>query len=160
MKHKHHIIPRHMGGSDDPSNIVELTIEEHAEAHRILYEQYGKLEDKLAWMGLSNMISKKEIIYKLLTKPKSEEWKQKNRKPKVSNKNYFGNKNAVGNNKPKSEEHKLKIAQAHKGMEKTWLKGNTYAAGPHPKRTCPHCGKIGGGPNMTRYHFEKCKWKS
>lgn len=23
--------------------------------------------------------------------------------------------------------------------------------------TCPHCGKIGGGGNMTRYHFNKCK---
>ena len=34
MKHKHHIIPRHMGGTDDPSNLIELTIEEHAEAHR------------------------------------------------------------------------------------------------------------------------------
>lgn len=31
MKHKHHIIPKHMGG----------TIEEHAEAHRQLYEKYG-----------------------------------------------------------------------------------------------------------------------
>lgn len=25
------------------------------------------------------------------------------------------------------------------------------------KKTCPHCRKIGGGPNMTRFHFEKCK---
>ena len=23
LKHKHHIIPRHAGGTDDPSNIVE-----------------------------------------------------------------------------------------------------------------------------------------
>jgi hypothetical protein len=25
--------------------------------------------------------------------------------------------------------------------------------------TCPHCGTIGGGGNMSRYHFEKCKLK-
>ena len=31
-----------MGGSDDPSNIVLLTVEEHAEAHRLLFEKYGK----------------------------------------------------------------------------------------------------------------------
>ena len=24
---------------------------------------------------------------------------------------------------------------------------------------CPHCGKTGGGGNMRRYHFEKCKSK-
>lgn len=27
------------------------------------------------------------------------------------------------------------------------------------EKTCPHCGKIGKGPNMTRYHFENCKDK-
>ena len=53
MKHKHHIIPKHMGGSNNPSNIVELTIEEHAEAHRVLYETHGCWQDRLAWLGLS-----------------------------------------------------------------------------------------------------------
>ena len=24
---------------------------------------------------------------------------------------------------------------------------------------CPHCKKVGAGPNMTRYHFDKCKFK-
>ena len=38
-KHKHHIIPKHMGGSDDDNNIIELTIEEHAQAHKILFEK-------------------------------------------------------------------------------------------------------------------------
>jgi hypothetical protein len=27
MLHKHHIIPKHMGGSDDPSNLVEFCSE-------------------------------------------------------------------------------------------------------------------------------------
>lgn len=64
-KHLHHIVPRHMGGSDDPFNLVELTIEEHAEAHRLLYEQYGKREDYLAWKGLSSKISKEELMNEL-----------------------------------------------------------------------------------------------
>lgn len=34
MGHLHHIIPKHMGESDDPDNLVELSIEEHAEAHK------------------------------------------------------------------------------------------------------------------------------
>ena len=37
---KHHIVPRCLGGSDDPSNIVELTFEEHVEAHHILHLRY------------------------------------------------------------------------------------------------------------------------
>jgi len=57
MIHKHHIIPKHMGGSDDPSNIIELTIEEHAEAHKKLYEKYGKWEDKVAWLSLTKQIT-------------------------------------------------------------------------------------------------------
>ena len=56
-KHKHHIIPRHAGGTDDPSNIVELTIEEHAEAHRKLYKKYGRWQDKVAWKSLSQQIT-------------------------------------------------------------------------------------------------------
>ena len=61
MKHFHHIIPKHAGGTDDPSNLVELTVEAHADAHKKLYDEYGRLEDKMAWMGLSGQASKKEI---------------------------------------------------------------------------------------------------
>lgn len=63
MKHIHHIIPIHAGGTNDSSNLVELTVEEHAEAHRLLYEQYGKEEDLIAWRGLSGMITNEEAIY-------------------------------------------------------------------------------------------------
>lgn len=65
MKHKHHIIPKHAGGTDDPSNLIELTAEEHAEAHRILYERYGRKEDEIAWKGLSGIIGKEEIVFEL-----------------------------------------------------------------------------------------------
>jgi hypothetical protein len=71
MKHRHHIVPKHMGGTDDPSNLIELTVEEHANAHRILFEQYGKWQDKVAWQALSGNIGKEEILtefYKNLNK--------------------------------------------------------------------------------------------
>jgi len=51
-----------MGGSDDPENLIELTIEEHADAHRILFEKYGKIEDYWAWKGLSGQIGKEELL--------------------------------------------------------------------------------------------------
>lgn len=51
-----------MGGSDDSDNLIELTIEDHAEAHRILYENHGKIEDFWAWKGLSGQIGREDII--------------------------------------------------------------------------------------------------
>jgi hypothetical protein len=168
MKHKHHIIPRHAGGTDDPSNIVELTVEEHAEAHRILYEQYGRIEDKRAWMGLAKIMSGEEIVNEILRQPKSEEHKRKiseahKGKPKPW---LIGTKNAAGNaGKPKSEEHKRKIAEAHKGKKRPefseeWKQNLKEAQARQPVRTCPHCGVTGKGANMTRYHFDNCKGKT
>ena len=70
-----------MGGSDDPSNLVELTVAGHAEAHKKLYEQYGRWQDFYAWQGLSGQIGKEELIRQIQSvansKPKSEETKKK-----------------------------------------------------------------------------------
>ena len=65
--HKHHIIPKHAGGTDDPSNIVELTIDQHAEAHRILWEKHGRWEDELAYKGLAGLMSKQDIVARQLS---------------------------------------------------------------------------------------------
>jgi hypothetical protein len=66
MKHIHHIVPKHMGGSNDPSNLIELTVEEHAEAHRILWEKHGKWQDKIAWKTLSGQISIQEARLEMM----------------------------------------------------------------------------------------------
>ena len=57
---KHHIIPRHSGGSDDPSNIEIVTPAEHAERPRILFETHGRWQDFLAWKGLAGLVSSEE----------------------------------------------------------------------------------------------------
>lgn len=53
--HIHHRIPKHAGGTDDPSNLVELSIDEHAMLHKFLWEQYGREEDYKAYKGLLGM---------------------------------------------------------------------------------------------------------
>ena len=166
MKHKHHIIPKHAGGTDEPSNIVELTIEQHAEAHRILYETYGRVQDKRAWMGLAKMMTGAEIIQEILKEPKSEEWKAKNRKPKKSKEAYYGNTNATGNaGKAKSDIHKQNIAASKLGKKREpftdeWRQALKQAKANEPVRNCPHCQVTGKGANMTRYHFDNCKSKT
>jgi hypothetical protein len=49
-----------MGGTDDPSNLIQLTVEEHAEAHRKLYEEHGNEYDRIAWQCLSGQINSME----------------------------------------------------------------------------------------------------
>jgi hypothetical protein len=124
LTHKHHIIPRHAGGSNDSTNIIQLTPEEHAEAHRVLFETHGRWQDYIAWQGLAKRLSNEEInrLKSSLANvgripwhkgktigPRSEETKRK-----ISEK-LTGFKRPVGSTrKPMSEETKRKISEAHK----------------------------------------------
>jgi len=92
--HNHHKIPKHMGGSDSPSNIEALTVTEHAQAHKELYEKYGKKEDKCAWLALSKQIGKEEI------------WMERSSMGGEKNKGV-----------PKSLEHRRKISESLEGRE-------------------------------------------
>ena len=58
--HKHHIVPKHMGGTDDPENLVEVTIEQHAALHKQLWEDLGHWQDEVAWKALTGQITKFE----------------------------------------------------------------------------------------------------
>lgn len=39
-RERHHVLPRCMGGGDEPSNLVNLTAEEHYVAHQLLVKMY------------------------------------------------------------------------------------------------------------------------
>lgn len=63
----HHIIPRSMGGSDHPSNLVELTAKEHYIAHMLLYKihnhsEYGSAMVK-AWFCMSTIGDRNNRYY-------------------------------------------------------------------------------------------------
>jgi hypothetical protein len=104
QKHKHHIIPKHIGGTDSPDNIVELTIEEHAEAHRKLFEEHGRWQDEIAWKSLSGMLGGKKAIMK-------EFWKENGRRTTGYKMSEYQKEQSRLANKGKklTEEHKAKI---------------------------------------------------
>ena len=43
--HIHHIIPRYKGGTDDPSNLIKLSIHDHAYAHYLLAQEHDWLKN-------------------------------------------------------------------------------------------------------------------
>ena len=112
-----------MGGTDDPTNLVELSISEHAEAHRILYEKYGKWEDMVAWKGLAKIIPS-EKIHSEATKNGMQYWwdnlsdkEKENWKQRCSNRpNYVPH---IGHTYTHTEEAKEKIRQFHKNKKLT-----------------------------------------
>ncbi len=59
--HKHHIIPKYMGGPDTPENLVEVTVTQHAMFHFCNYQLWGNEEDRIAWRGISGLINVDEI---------------------------------------------------------------------------------------------------
>lgn len=66
-KERHHVVPKCMNGSDDPSNIVELTAKEHFLCHKLLvniYPDNRKLKFALwAMYSLHNNQQKREYKY-------------------------------------------------------------------------------------------------
>jgi hypothetical protein len=45
MTHKHHIIPKYLGGTDDPENLIELSPSHHLLVHWWYYRMWGRQED-------------------------------------------------------------------------------------------------------------------
>lgn len=105
MLHRHHIIPKHewkrrfgsLDGVDDSDNVVYLSVDQHAECHKWLFEQYGSWQDRIACAGLNNTLGKEEII--------------RQRQIAAS----LGNKHGLGYRH--TDEAKARISQTHMGKQ-------------------------------------------
>lgn len=104
----HHIIPRCIGGTDDISNLVELTPEEHYVAHQFLVKMYPENKELIFAAHMMGSTRKGNKLYGWLrrkyARAKSESMVGK--KP-----NNYG--------KPMPEEAKEKIRQANLGKKHT-----------------------------------------
>lgn len=95
----------------------------------------------------------------------------KNRPPISDSTRELLSESAKRNNlgKTKTEEHKQQLSLSLKKLYSTdsdyrkkqharSMKGAEVTRGVSKEKiTCPHCGKTGGKPAMTRFHFSKCK---
>ena len=177
-----------MGGTDDPSNLVKLTVAEHAEAHRKLYEEHGDFRDKLAYQGLLGIVGREEIVQKLNAVAKGSKWYYNPESPterKMIRENQTPPEGWVlgrGLNTWKdkrdykniSDEHRKKTSEASKKM---WKEGKMDDRKPHTitqavldgyeknrglkreKKECPHCGKFVAVNVYPRWHGDNCKSK-
>lgn len=168
MKHKHHIVPRHSGGSDDTSNLIELTVKEHAEAHLQLFNQHGNELDLIAYKALSGLIDKEEarrlaVSVSLKGVPKTKEHREK---LSIARKARGGI--TTGMKLPAAtDERKRKISKANRGGKgrplphtdetKTLM---SDSAKNRKKFKCSTCNIEMQLANLSRYHGingEKCK---
>ena len=107
-----------MGGTDDPKNIVTLTVKQHAQAHKKLYEKYGKWQDNLAYKMLSGQISNYDAQQEARRMGRLGIKVTKKTK-KILSEKLQGNSNAKDNRsrlgRPHTKETKLKLSKAKMG---------------------------------------------
>jgi hypothetical protein len=122
--HKHHIIPRHMGGTDDPSNLIKVNTAMHAFLHKCLYEEHGNQYDFIAWKCLSGQITNEEanILATKASNTGKNPW----------NKGKTGLQKSWRKGIPRSDDEKVKISE---GTKKGMLNTNKKIGAP--KGTIP-----------------------
>lgn len=153
MLHRHHIIPKYRGGTDDPLNVIELTIERHAHWHLVMFKLYGRWQDRVAWLSLSNQITIEEATrIKCSEAGKKRLGKEPWNKGKTVSQDPW-NKGKKGCQVGWNKGLKLNRAPWNKGLKFP----KVARPGQYPQLTCPHCGKEGKrGPGMYKFHFNGC----
>jgi len=159
--HWHHIVPKHAGGTDDPSNLVRVTREQHAEIHRQRWLALGDYYDCCAANVLSGDWTVEEARREAAKR--GQQLSDKCLPASLKNIGEYNSRpfeersaNAKAANARQSKESKAKGGSST-GKKPYWnnglnnkrshtCPGEGYVRGklPHgpitqPKRKCPHC---------------------
>lgn len=143
---KHHVVPKCMGGSDDPDNIVALTPEEHFVAHQLLTKMYpeNRALAQAAMMMTANRPSNK--VYGWLRKrhAKAMSESQTGEGNSQFGKSWYHN--------PITEEKKKFFSD---DVPVGWIKGRAILI----SKNCAFCGtKFDCAKTMTqKYCSKKCR---
>ena len=140
MKHKHHIVPKHAGGKNDPSNLVEVSVTQHAMFHYCEWRLHERWEDKCAWQVLAN-----NVKHPLHVKGrKLTDSQRKNISERMK-----GNTHCLGRTLSEETKEKLReISTGRKHSEETKEKLREINTGKklteETKKKCSEAGKKGG----------------
>lgn len=152
-KERHHIVPRCLGGTNDDSNLIDLTAREHFVVHRLLSKMYGgKLKYAFSMMCLtrSNSSRYNQTDYKVSSRDYSEAKKslsilcigkkvKESTKRKISMATKGKKKSKVTiekMRKPKTDKHRKNISKSKIG------KLNPMYGVPSPQTGRPHTEEI------------------
>jgi hypothetical protein len=105
----HHIIPKHMGGNNEPDNLILLTFREHIIIHFLLWKIHNRIGDKLMCLMRSNQ---KEESQELRVKMAVE----KNRTSGLGFKNWSGDKHPMLDKKKVAQVLKTKFERYGKSL--------------------------------------------
>lgn len=156
---RHHILPRCQGGSDESSNLVELTAQEHYHAHRLLAmvnPEEGKLQQAW-WMMCHTKSNPKNSgrVYEIT----AEEYEEASlRNAEITRKRFTGIKLQKEHVEKISGENNHQYGRVYT-YEERMLLSDKQKGRKQETIKCPHCPKSGGVQSMKRWHFDNCKWK-
>jgi len=142
VKHKHHIVPQYEGGSDDPSNLVELSPTQHAMWHFAEWQRKRRWQDQVAWKGLAGICSHEEAVY--LSMVEQGKWlgEYAHRQKSEDGKSLLGLRNAAKLHAEKTPEGRS--VQAIKAGKKRAASTNSFVDESGLKIFPSKGGKIGG----------------
>lgn len=128
---RHHIIPRYewkkrfgrLVGFNAEDNVVDLTTEQHAQVHLLLYEINGNEYDMIAFRAITGSIGKEEILKAVVSAT------QKGRKRSLETRRKMS---IVRKGRKFSEEHKRNLGLSHMGNKSNT--GRTIS--PEARKKC------------------------
>jgi hypothetical protein len=147
---RHHIIPKSIGGTNDKLNLVKLTLREHFVCHRLLIKMTNGYS-RIKMLHALGMFAQKSPLQKRKFSSREYEIIRKS----ISNARTGSKHPGIGGVKKgtipwnKNKKQGPHTDQSNKSRSTT-MKNK-------PSTICPHCGKIGKGNVMKRYHFNNCK---
>ena len=167
-KERHHIIPRSLGGNNDPTNLVDLTGREHFVCHWLLIKMVeGKVREKMIYaFRMMTVISSDHAnrYHTRFTSRVFEYYRAEHAKihsVTMTGKSSWSKGLILG---PQSAEHRAKNSAGNKGKRLGIAPGNKGKPQPEyikdkkrkpkPLVSCLCCRKTGGVSAMTRWHLD------